>query len=103
MYAIIATGGKQYKVAEGDTVRVEKLEGEVGGSITLDRVLMLGEGAKAKIGRPMLEGATVEAQITDQARNKKIIVFKYKRRKNYRKKYGHRQPFTELKITKITG
>lgn len=103
MYAIIATGGKQYKVAEGDKVRVEKLEGEVGGNITLDRVLMMGEGTDVKIGRPIVDGAAVEAQITDQARNKKVIVFKYKRRKNYRRKYGHRQPYTELKITKITG
>lgn len=103
MYAIIATGGKQYKVAEGEKVRVEKLEGEIGGKITLDRVLMLGEGTNVKIGRPTVEGASVEAEITDQARHKKIVVFKYKRRKNYRRKYGHRQPYTELKINRIAG
>lgn len=103
MYAIIATGGKQYKVAEGEKVRVEKLEGEIGGKITLDRVLMLGEGTNVKIGRPTVEGASVEAEITDQARHKKIVVFKYKRRKNYRRKYGHRQPYTELKINSIAG
>ena len=101
MYAIIKTGGKQYRVCEGDTIRVEKLPGEVGGQIELSDVLMLG-GEKALVGRPLVKGATVNAQIVAQDRAKKIVVFKFKRRKGYRRKAGHRQPYTELKITGIT-
>jgi large subunit ribosomal protein L21 len=101
MYAVIATGGKQYRVAEGDLIRVEKLKGDEGDKVVFDEVLMLGGGGKAKIGTPMVAKAKVEAQITAQDRARKIIVFKFKRRKKYRRKQGHRQPYTELRITKI--
>jgi len=103
MYAIIATGGKQYRVAEGDSLKVEKLPGEIGSKISLDQVLMLGGEAGYKVGQPRVEGVTVDAEIVDQDRAKKIIVFKFKRRKKYRRKYGHRQPYTELKINKINS
>lgn len=103
MYAVIATGGKQYKVCEGEKVRVEKLTGTVGEKIVFDNVLMLGGSGEPKIGQPKVDGVTVEAQIAAQDRSKKITVFKFKHRKKYRKKYGHRQPYTELKITKISG
>lgn len=100
MYAVIKTGGKQYRVSEGDRIRVEKLPGEVGSDITFDEVLMLG-GEKVAVGTPRVDGASVKATIVAQDRAKKVIVFKYKRRKGYRRKYGHRQPFTELKITGV--
>ncbi|MBW2275922.1 MAG: 50S ribosomal protein L21 [Deltaproteobacteria bacterium] len=103
MYAVIATGGKQYRVSEGDLVRVEKLDGGEGDKIVFDEVLMLGGGEQAKIGAPNVGKAKVEAEITAQGRARKIIVFKYKRRKNYRRKQGHRQPYTELRITKINA
>ncbi len=102
MYAIIRTGGKQYRVSEGDTLRVEKVDGDVGSSIEIADVLMVG-GEKVSIGTPLVSGAKVSAQITAQDRSKRIIVFKMKRRKNYRRKRGHRQPYTELKITGITA
>lgn len=100
MYAVIRTGGKQYRVTEGETLRVEKLPGDVGSSITFGEVLMLG-GANVKVGKPLVSGAKVVAQIVAQDRAKKIIVFKMRRRKNYRRKNGHRQWFTEVKITGI--
>src|SRR5690606_30178489 len=100
MYAVIKTGGKQYRVSEGDRLRVEKLAGEVGGTVELDEVLMLG-GDAPKIGKPTVAGAKVVAEIVAQDRAKKIIVFKIKRRKNYRRKNGHRQPYTELRIKAI--
>ncbi|MBN2804791.1 MAG: 50S ribosomal protein L21 [Deltaproteobacteria bacterium] len=103
MYAVVATGGKQYRVNEGDRVKVEKLVGDSGAKVVLDQVLMLGDGEKSKIGAPLLAGAKVEAEIVDQGRGKKIVVFKFKKRKKYRKKQGHRQSFTELRITKITA
>lgn len=105
MYAVIKTGGKQYKVAPGDKLRVEKLLGEIGDTVTFDEVLLVsGEGGESlKIGQPRIEGAKVEAKITAQDRAKKIIIFKFRRRKNYRRKSGHRQPFTALEITGITG
>jgi len=102
MYAVIKTGGKQYRVAPGDKVRVEKLAGNVGDTITFGEVLLIG-GETLQVGRPLLSGAKVEAKITAQDRAKKIIVFKFRRRKNYRRKNGHRQPFTALEITGITG
>lgn len=102
MYAVIKTGGKQYRVSEGDRIRVEKLQGAVGDSIELAEVLMLG-GDKVAVGKPLVEGAKVAAQIVGQGRGKKTIVFKIKRRKSYRRKAGHRQPFTELKVTGITA
>ena len=102
MYAVIQTGGKQYRVEKGEVLRVEKLPGERGASVTFKDILMVG-GEAHKIGKPFVEGAKVEAVITAQDRAKKIIVFKMRRRKNYRRRYGHRQPFTELRITSIEG
>ena len=102
MYAVIKTGGKQYRVAPGDKVRVEKLPGNVGDTVTFDQVLLVG-GEKLTVGRPLVAGAKVEAKITAQDRAKKLIVFKFRRRKNYRKKAGHRQPFTALEITGVSG
>jgi len=104
MYAVIKTGGKQYRVSQGDQLRVEKLPGSVGDTITFDEILLVaGEGASLQIGTPNLTGAKVEAKIVAQDRAKKIIVFKFKRRKNYRHKAGHRQPFTALQIVGITS
>ena len=102
MYAVVATGGKQYRVSPGDRIEVEKLAGEVGQIIALDHVMMIGgEGQAMSIGTPRLDDARVEAQIIAQKRGKKIIVFKHKRRKGYRRKQGHRQSLTALKITGI--
>ena len=103
MYAVIKTGGKQYRVAQGDRLRVEKLAGNVGDTVTLDQVLLVGAGDGVKVGAPLVSGAKVEAKIVAQDRGKKIIIFKFRRRKNYRRKTGHRQPFTALEITGITG
>ena len=103
MYAIIETGGKQYKVAEGEMVKVEKLEAEAGDKITLDQVLMLKDDNGTKIGDPLVSGAKVTAAVLEQGRSKKITVYKYKRRKNERKKQGHRQAYTRLLIEKIEG
>lgn len=103
MYAVIKTGGKQYRVSEGETLRVEKLGGNPGDSITFDEVLLVGGGDATKVGRPLVPGAKVEGQIVDQDRGKKVIVFKMKRRKNYRRKSGHRQPYTQVKITGISA
>jgi large subunit ribosomal protein L21 len=100
MYAVIKTGGKQYKVSAGDLLKVEKLDGAVGDTIELNEVLMVG-GEEVKIGTPLLPEAKVVAQIVEQGKDKKILVFKAKRRKNSRKKYGHRQPLTRLKIIDI--
>ena len=102
MYAVIKTGGKQYRVSEGDTIRVEKLPGDVGGKVEFDQVLMVG-GEKVAVGKPLVAGAKVVAEITAQDRAKKIIVFKLKRRKNYRRKNGHRQPYTELRIQSVSA
>lgn len=101
MYAVVETGGKQYKVKSGDTVRVGRLEGEVGSEITLDQVLLAGEGEDIKCGAPYLKGAKVTAKITEQHRTRKVVVFKYKRRKGYRVKRGHRQHYTALRIEDI--
>ena len=103
MYAIIVTGGKQYKVSEGDTLFVEKLEAEEGASITFDQVLMAGEGEDVKVGATTVAGATVEAKVLKNGKAKKVYVFKMKRKKNERKKKGHRQPFTKVEITKINA
>lgn len=102
MYAVIKTGGKQYRVATGDKLRVEKLPGNVGDAVTFDQVLMVG-GEALKLGRPLVGGAKVEAKILGQGLGKKLIVFKFRRRKNYRRKNGHRQPFTALEITNVVA
>ena len=102
MYAVIKTGGKQYRVTEGDTIRVEKLSGDVGAKVEFDQVLMLG-GEKVSVGAPLVQGAKVVAEIVAQDRAKKVIVFKMRRRKNYRRKYGHRQPYTELRIQSVSA
>lgn len=102
MFAVVKTGGKQYKVARDSIIKVEKIEGQLGSKIELDQVLMLGESSKASfIGTPIVKGAKVTAEITNQFRDDKIIVFKKKRRQNYRRKAGHRQDLTELKILDI--
>ncbi len=101
MYAIVHTGGKQYKIRQGDVLRVEKIPGEVGSSVSFDRVLMLSDGENVTIGRPVLDNVAVEGHIVGQGKAKKIIVFKYKKRKRYRRKRGHRQQYTEIKIDRI--
>jgi large subunit ribosomal protein L21 len=103
MYAIVRTGGKQYQVACGDQLRVEKLDGNVGDVVNLGEVLMVVDGDDVKIGRPVLESAKVVAKIAEQGRAKKIIVFKKKRRKGYQVKRGHRQSFTGLMIEEISA
>ena len=102
MYAVIKTGGKQYRVDPGKEVRVEKLDGELGDTVTFDQVLMASDGENIRVGKPFLEDTKVVGRITQQGKNKKILVFKYKRRKGYRKKMGHRQQFTQIKIDEIT-
>ena len=101
MYAVIRSGGKQYRVNPGGSVRVEKLEGEVGSSITLDDVLMVGEEGNVKIGAPTVDGARVTGTIIAQGRGPKLTIFKMKRRKGYRRKYGHRQDYTEIRVDQI--
>lgn len=102
MYAIVRTGGKQYQVACGDQLRVEKLDGVVGDTIALDDVLLIADGEEIEVGQPVLENAKVTAKIAEQGRAKKVIVFKKKRRKGYRLKKGHRQSYTALKIEEIS-
>lgn len=103
MYAIIETGGKQYRVSEGDVIYVEKLPAEVGGTFTFDKVVLLSKDGNVVVGSPFVSGATVTAKVERQDRAKKIIVYKYKAKKNYRRKQGHRQPYTKLTIEKING
>ena len=100
MYAIIETGGKQYRVQEGDVITIEKLNAEVGEKVTFDKVLVMGEGADAKIGTPYV-GENVYGEGVENGRGKKVIIYKYKAKKDYRKKQGHRQPFTKVEITGI--
>ncbi len=102
MTAIIETGGKQYKVAEGDTLFIEKLPVEAGDNVTFDKVLAVIDGDKATFGTPVVAGAKVDASVVKNGKGKKIIVFKYKPKKNYRRKQGHRQPYTKVTIGKIT-
>lgn len=102
MYAIIKTGGKQYKVSEGDLVRVEKLAYEVGETVDFDQVLLVSNNGELKVGSPVVEGAKVSATVEDQNKDKKIVVYKYKPKKQYRKKQGHRQPYTLVKINSIS-
>ncbi len=101
MYAVIETGGKQYRVNQGDVIKVEKLTADVGAKVDFDRVLLVGEGADVKVGNPVVEGASVSGTVVEQDRHRKIVVFKMKRRKNYRKKQGHRQDYTGIRIEKI--
>ena len=103
MYAVIKTGGKQYRVAQGDVIKVERLNGERGNSLTFDHVLMLGNSDETKIGAPLLEGASVKGTIVEQGRDRKLIVFKFRRRKNYIRKNGHRQYYTRVRIDAIEG
>jgi len=101
MYAVIETGGKQYRVGLGQRLRVETLPAESGATVALDRVLMVADGEAVQVGTPVLDGAQVEAEVLGHGRGDKILVFKKKRRKNYRRRMGHRQNFTELRITRI--
>jgi large subunit ribosomal protein L21 len=101
MYAVVKTGGKQYRVAKDDVIKVEKLDGAAGDVIALDEVLMLADGDKVTIGAPRIDGASVAAEILEQARAKKVIIFKKRRRQNYRRKKGHRQHLTVLRVTDI--
>lgn len=102
MYAIIETGGKQYKVAEGDVISVEKLGVEAGSEYVFDKVLVVSDDTDTKIGFPYVEGAKVAASVVCEGKDKKVIVYKYKPKKGFHKKNGHRQPFTKLQISKIT-
>lgn len=103
MYAVVVTGGKQYRVEQGSKVRVEKLSGEAGSTVTLDQVLMVGDGADIKVGTPNVDGASVTAEIVGQGRGKKVEIIKFRRRKHHMKRQGHRQAYTELKITGISA
>lgn len=103
MHAIIVTGGKQYKVTQGDVLYVEKLPAEAGDAVKFDQVLALIDGDKATFGQPTVDGASVEAKVVKNGKGKKVIVFKYKPKKNYKRKQGHRQPYTKIEITKVNG
>ena len=103
MYAVIQTGGKQYRVAEGETLRVEKLTANTGDKLSFSPLLFADDGGNVQIGRPNISGIKVEAEVLEEGRGKKIVIFKYKRRKSYRRKTGHRQPFTALKIVSINA
>ena len=103
MYAVIATGGKQYKVTKGETLRVEKLDGEEGSTVELDGVLMVADGDKIAVGTPTLDKASVTAKIMAHGRGKKVEIIKFRRRKHHMKRMGHRQNYTEVEITGITG
>ena len=104
MYAVLVTGGKQYRVQEGDVIYVEKLDGEIESTIELDNILVVSnKDGELVVGKPVVEGAKVVAKVLAQGKAKKIIVFKYKRKKDYRRKQGHRQPFTKLQIEQINA
>lgn len=103
MYAVVKTGGKQYRVSPGDSVEVEKLPYEVGQQVQLDQVLLVANGDGAKIGQPLVEGAKVKATVTRQTKGRKVIVFKYRSSKRYRRKQGHRQNYTRLRIDEIVA
>ena len=103
MYAVIKTGGKQYRVAAGEKLKIEQIPAEVGAEITLDQILMLGEGKSVKIGTPFVTGAAVKATVLSQGRHDKIKIFKMRRRKHYQKHQGHRQNYTEIRIDGISG
>jgi len=103
MYAVVKTGGKQYRVSEGDRIRVETVAASEGDSISLDQVLMVGEGSNVTVGSPLVSNASVSAKVLSQGRAKKVEIIKFRRRKHHRKQMGHRQNYTELEITGITG
>ena len=103
MYAIIKTGGKQYRVQEGDNISVEKLDADVDSNVVFDQVLAVVNDGDVKVGAPVVEGAKVTAKVLAQGKEKKILVFKYKAKSNYRRRQGHRQPFTKVSIEKIEG
>jgi len=103
MYAVIVTGGKQYKVREGELLKVEKIEAAAGETLTFDRVLLVGKDEDIKIGTPVVEGAKVSAEVVSQGRHKKVRIIKFRRRKHHMKQQGHRQWFTEVKITGIAA
>ena len=100
MYAIIATGGKQYRVSEGDVIYIEKIDAQVDSTVSFD-VLLMGNDGDVKIGTPVVEGVKVEGKVVGQIRGEKIVVYKYKSKKNYRRKQGHRQPYTKVEITAV--
>ena len=102
MHAIIETGGKQFRVSEGDTLFIEKLPAEAGDAITFDKVLAVIDGDKASFGTPVVEGAKVEASVVKNGKGKKVMIFKYNPKKGYRKRQGHRQPYTKVEINKIS-
>jgi len=103
MYAVIKTGGKQYRVSPGDSIEVEKLSYEVGEQVELDEVLLVANGSGTQIGRPLVEGAKVKATVTRQAKGRKVIIFKYRPSKRYRRRKGHRQHYTRLRIDEIVA
>ena len=103
MYAVIKTGGKQYRVSAGQKLKVEQIPADVGAEINLDQILMVGEGESVKIGTPLLSGASVKATVLAQGRHKKVTIFKMRRRKHYQKHQGHRQNFTEIRIDGISA
>ena len=103
MYAVVESGGKQHRVIEGETLKVEKLDLATGESLTIDQVLMVGEGESVKIGAPYVAGSSVTAEVVSHGRHEKVAIVKFRRRKHHRKQMGHRQWYTELKITSIAG
>ena len=103
MYAVIKTGGKQYRVIQGETLKIETVAGDVGSAIVLDKVLMVGDGDKLSVGKPLLAGATVNATIVSNGRHDKVKIFKMRRRKHYQKHQGHRQNYTEIRIDGISA
>jgi large subunit ribosomal protein L21 len=103
MYAVVKTGGKQYRVTPGEKLKVEQITADVGAEVVLDQVLMVGEGESVRLGQPMIAGATVKATVVSHGRADKVKIFKMRRRKHYQKHQGHRQNFTELKIDSIVG
>jgi large subunit ribosomal protein L21 len=103
MYAVCRTGGKQYRASQGERLRVERLDAEVGDSVEFDEILLVGEGSDIKVGSPFVTGGKVAARVTAQGRGKKVDIIKFRRRQNYKRHHGHRQHFTEVEITSISG
>jgi large subunit ribosomal protein L21 len=103
VYAVFRTGGKQYRARQGERVRIEKLDAAVGDAVEFDQVLMVGEGASVQVGKPLVDGGKVQAKVTAQGRDDKITIIKFRRRKHYKREQGHRQMFTEVEITSISG